>query len=148
MKITFENEVQHSLQPNPHPYMNGAWTPNFKEYDAEDMEVIGTIPTDIEGVYIRNTENPVQEPIGNYHPFDGDGMLHTMRFENGKAFYKNRFIRTRGFNAEQEAEKALWTGIANNPALSLRPGFGAQGGIKDSSSTDVVVHAGKVLTSF
>lgn len=148
MKITYENEVQHSLEPNPHPYMNGAWTPNFKEFDAEDLEVIGTIPTDIEGLYIRNTENPVQDPIGNYHPFDGDGMLHTMYFKDGKAFYKNRFIRTRGFEAEQEAGKALWTGIANNPAQSIRPGMCAQGGIKDSSSTDVVVHAGKILSTF
>ena len=148
MKITYENTVQHSLQPNHHPYMNGAWTPNFTEFDAEDLEVIGTIPTDIDGVYIRNTENPVQEPIGNYHPFDGDGMLHTMTFKDGKANYKNRFIRTRGFAAEQEAGAALWTGIANNPAMSIRPGTCAQEGIKDSSSTDVVVHAGKILTTF
>lgn len=128
--------------------MNGAWTPNFVELDAEELEVIGTLPTDIDGIYIRNTENPVQEPIGNYHPFDGDGMLHTMTFRDGKARYQNRFIRTRGFEAEQEAGEALWTGIANNPAKSKRPGWGAQGGIKDSSSTDVVVHAGKILTTF
>jgi len=148
MKITYENKVQHSLQPNQHPYMNGAWTPNFTEFDAEDLQVIGTIPTDIDGVYIRNTENPVQEPIGHYHPFDGDGMLHTMRFRDGKASYKNRFIRTRGFAAEQEAGAALWTGVANNPAMSKRPGSCTQDGIKDSSSTDVVVHAGKILTTF
>ena len=93
------------------------------KFDAEDMEVIGAIPTDIDGVYIRNTENPVQEPIGNYHPFDGDGMLHTMRFTGGKAFYKNRFIRTRGFNASRKLARPF------GPALptirqSLRPGFG------------------------
>lgn len=148
MKITYENQVPHTLQPNQHPYMSGAWTPNFTEFDAEDLEVIGTIPTDIDGVYIRNTENPVQEPIGNYHPFDGDGMLHTMTFKGGKANYKNRFIRTRGFEAEQEAGAALWTGVANNPAMSIRPGPCTQDGIKDSSSTDVVVHAGKILTTF
>ena len=148
MKITRQHKVQHSLKPSVHPYMNGAWTPNFTEYDAEDMQVIGVIPADIDGVYVRNTENPVQEPIGNYHPFDGDGMLHVMAFKDGKASYKNRFIHTRGFLAEQEAGAALWTGIANNPALSKRPGMGAQGGVKDSSSTDVVIHAGKILTTF
>ena len=148
MNITKKNTVEHTLKPNMHPYMNGAWTPNFTEYDAEDMEVIGEIPTDIDGVYIRNTENPVQEPIGNYHPFDGDGMLHTMVFRDGKASYRNRFVRTKGFNAEQEAGEALWTGIANNPKKSKRPGWGAQGHVKDSSSTDVVVHAGEILTTF
>ena len=34
-----------------------------------DMEVIGEIPKDIDGVYVRNTENQVHEPIGRYHPF-------------------------------------------------------------------------------
>ncbi len=148
MTVTWKNTVKHSLKPGPHPYLNGAWTPNFTEYDAEDMEVIGEIPTDIDGVYVRNTENPVQEPIGNYHPFDGDGMIHTLAFRDGKAVYRNRFVRTKGFNAEQEAGEALWTGIANNPAKSKRPGWGAQGHVKDSSSTDVVVHAGQILSTF
>jgi len=148
MPISYENEVDHSLKPSRHPYLNGAWTPNFTEYTATDMEVIGEIPTDIDGVYVRNTENPVQEPIGNYHPFDGDGMLHSMSFRDGKAEYRNRFVRTKGFNAEQEAGEALWTGIANNPKKSKRPGWGAQGHVKDSSSTDVVIHAGKILSTF
>lgn len=148
MKITYQREVPHTLAPSSHPYMSGAWTPNFTEYDAEELEVVGSIPADIDGIYIRNTENPVHEPLGNYHPFDGDGMLHTLSFANGTAKYKNRFIRTRGFEAEQEAGQSIWTGIANNPALSKRPGWGAQGAVKDSSSTDVVVHAGKILSTF
>ena len=75
-------------------------------------------------------------------------MLHSISFREGKAEYRNRFVRTKGFEAEQMAGEALWTGIANNPALSKRPGWGAQGYVKDSSSTDVVVHAGKVLSTF
>jgi carotenoid cleavage dioxygenase len=94
------NTIQPTLKPSDHPYQNGAWTPNYDEYDADDMEVIGTIPDDIDGIYVRNTENPIHEPIGAYHPFDGDGMLHMMRFSGGKAQYKNRFIRTSGFEAE------------------------------------------------
>ncbi|ROS01112.1 carotenoid cleavage dioxygenase [Sinobacterium caligoides] len=148
MTITDKKKVQHSLKPSAHPYLNGAWTPNFTEYTATEMTVIGEIPHDIDGVYLRNTENPVHEAIGHYHPFDGDGMLHAMSFKDGKAEYRNRFIRTKGFNAEQEAGRALWTGIANDPTLSERPGWGAQGHVKDSSSTDVVVHAGKVLSTF
>ena len=34
------------------------------------------------------------------------------------------------------------------PGTSLLPGWGAQGCLKDTSSTDVVVHAGKALTTF
>jgi carotenoid cleavage dioxygenase-like enzyme len=148
MPITYENTVKHDLKPGIHPYLNGAWTPNFTEYTATEMEVIGHIPSDIDGVYVRNTENPVHESIGHYHPFDGDGMLHVMSFKDGKAEYRNRFVRTKGFVAEQEAGESLWAGIANQVGLSKRPGMGAHGQLKDSSSTDVVVHAGKILSTF
>lgn len=148
MPINYKNQVKGSLQASQHPYLNGAWTPNFTEYTATDMQVIGEIPEDIDGVYIRNTENPAQQPIGNYHPFDGDGMIHNMSFKNGKAEYRNRFVRTKGFEAEQETGEALWAGVANSPSKSKRPGFGAQGHLKDASSTDVVVHAGKILSTF
>lgn len=142
------NSVAATLSPSDHPYLNGAWTPNFDEYDANDMEVIGEIPADIDGVYIRNTENPVHDAIGRYHPFDGDGMLHMMRLSGGKAEYKNRFIRTRGFEAEQEAGRSLWIGCMGKPGNSERNGWGAHSYIKDSSSTDVIVHAGQILSTF
>ena len=148
MASILEKKLISTLKPNGHPYLNGPWTPNVEEHTATDMEVIGKIPTDIDGVYIRNTENPILEPIGHYHPFDGDGMIHSISFREGVAQYRNRFVRTKGFEAEQLAGEALWTGIANNPALSKRPGWGAQGYVKDSSSTDVVVHAGKILSTF
>ncbi len=142
------NHVAATLGENDHPYRNGAWTPNFDEYDADDMEVIGTIPGDIDGIYIRNTENPVHDSIGRYHPFDGDAMLHMMRISGGKATYRNRFVRTEGFEAEAKAGGPLWAGIMGNPADSKRPGWGAHGGVKDSTSTDVVVHAGQILSTF
>lgn len=143
------NHVTPTIKPsNEHPYMIGPWTPNYDEYDATDMETIGTVPADIDGVYLRNTENPVHQAIGRYHPFDGDGMIHAMRFHDGKAEYRNRFVRTRGFIAEQEAGQALWAGLIEDPRKSLRPGSCAQGGLKDSSSTDVVVHAGTILSTF
>ena len=142
------NRIESTLQPSDHPYLNGAWTPNYDEYDADDMEVIGTIPTDIDGIYVRNTENPVHQPIGRYHPFDGDGMLHMMRFSNGKAEYKNRFIRTSGFEAEAEAGEALWAGFTMPPRKSKRPGIGIGTHLKDGSSTDVLVRNGKILSTF
>lgn len=148
MATTVVNRIKTTLKPTDHPYRTGAWTPNDTEYDASDLEVIGTIPADIDGVYVRNTENPVHEAIGRYHPFDGDGMIHVMNFKDGKATYKNRFVRTRAFEAEQEAGHALWAGLMEDPRKSTRPGWGAHGYLKDGSSTDVVVHAGKILSTF
>jgi carotenoid cleavage dioxygenase len=132
-----------------HPYRTGAWRPNFVEYDADDLDVVdGSLPAELDGVYLRNTENPVMRALGRYHPFDGDGMLHAIRFAHGRATYRNRFVRTAGLAAELAAAAPLWAGIADVPATSLRDGWGARTRMKDASSTDVVVHAGRALTTF
>ena len=132
-----------------HPYRTGPWQPNFTEYDAADLVVQGSIPADLAGVYLRNTENPLHGSIGRYHPFDGDGMLHSISFDDGQARYCNRFVRTTGLLAEHAAGQPLWAGLAEPPQRSLRDdGWGARGRMKDSSSTDIVVHAGVAKSSF
>jgi carotenoid cleavage dioxygenase-like enzyme len=149
MKITYRRAIAGSLRPSNHPYLNGPHTPLHEEMDAEDLDVIeGAIPSDIDGVYLRNTQNQLHEPIGRFHPFDGDGMLHAISFRDGRAGYRNRFVRTKGFAAEQEAGHSLWAGTMESPAKSKRPGWGAHGSIKDASSTDVVLHAGQVLSTY
>ncbi len=149
MQIDRLPPVVSSLRPSNHPYLNGAWTPLHEEVTATDLKVIeGTIPDDIDGIYLRNTENQLHQPLGRYHPFDGDGMIHQIDFRNGTASYRNRWVRTRCFQAEQEAGESLWGGLADRPGTSKRPGFGAHGGLKDSSSTDIIVHAGKAISTF
>jgi carotenoid cleavage dioxygenase len=145
-------------------YRTGAWTPINEELVASELQVIkGEIPADISGIYIRNTENPVHDSMDgnvNYHPFDGDGMLHAIRFKDGQATYVNRFVRTKAFEAEQKAGRALWAGL-HEPLLSKGriqselPGWGALEGavggmirVKDTASTDVVVHAGRILPTW
>lgn len=137
------------IEAGDHPYLQGAWTPLLEEVNATGLKLLeGRVPTDIDGVYLRNTQNPVFPALGRYHPFDGDGMLHMVSFRNGEVSYRNRFIATKGLGAELEAGQRLWAGLMEDPALSRRPGWGAHGGIKDASSTDVVVHAGKALTTY
>ncbi|MGN6609712.1 MAG: carotenoid oxygenase family protein [Jatrophihabitans sp.] len=132
-----------------HPYRTGPWRPQTVERKVDDCPVIGELPTDLDGVYLRNTENPVHPSMSVYHPFDGDGMVHVVGFRDGKAFYNNRFVRTDGFLAEQAAGHALWAGLAEDPAKSpTQTGWGARGRMKDASSTDIVVHNGVALSSF
>ena len=132
-----------------HPYRSGAWRPQQTEYDAWDLDVVSEIPDDLVGVYLRNTENPLLPPVQRYHPFDGDGMLHSISFADGEARYHNRFVRTDGFVAERQAGESLWAGIAENPKLAKSDrGWGVRPGMKDASSTDVVVHRGVALSSF
>jgi carotenoid cleavage dioxygenase-like enzyme len=125
-----------------HPYRTGAWRPQKAEHTSRDLRVTGTIPRELNGVYLRNTENPLFTAIGRYHPFDGDGMIHTMSFSEGEVEYRNRFVQTDGLRAEMETGHALWAGLAEPPSRSLRDGKCARGQMKDASSTDIVVHAG------
>lgn len=149
MPIQKQPAIRTTLRPSDHPYMNGAWTPLHEEVDATDLPVIeGTIPTDLDGVYLRNTENQVHEPLGRFHPFDGDGMIHQMDFRRGTVSYRNRWIRTRCFVAEQEAGTSLWGGLMDPPGTSQRPGFGSHANLKDSASTDIIVHRGVALATF
>ena len=148
MKVTRLPPIRTTLQPSDHPYLNGAWTPLHEEVDAFELDLIeGGLPDDLDGIYLRNTENQIHQPLGRFHPFDGDGMLHQIDFERGKVSYRNRFIRTRGMQAEQEAGRSLWGGLADPPGTSVRPGFGAHGSLKDTGSTDVIVHEGIALAT-
>ncbi|CAN5139042.1 carotenoid oxygenase family protein [soil metagenome] len=151
MRVEVIRQYASKLPENdPHPYRTGAWTPNAFEVDAWDLDVVaGEIPRELAGIYLRNTENPLFDAItGRYHPFDGDGMIHAIRFEDGKASYRNRFIKTAGLAAEIEAGGPLWAGILESPELSTRAGWGARPKMKDASSTDVIVHAGRAITTF
>ena len=147
MPVETIGNIASDLKPGEHPYLTGPFAPNLLEINATDMQVIGRIPDDIDGVYLRNTQNQIHQPLGRFHPFDSDGMLHMMRFKDGRAEYRNRAIRTTGFEAERAVGHSLWAGLMEPPAKS-RPGWGAHGFIKDASSTDVVVHAGRALTTY
>ena len=149
MRIELVDDIPGNLDDaDDHPYRTGPWKPNTREYNAFDLEVEGDLPDDLSGIYIRNTENPLHDAIGRYHPFDGDGMLHSLWIDHGKTEYRNRYIRTDGFIAEREAGRPLWAGLRERPEKSERDGWGARGRLKDSSSTDVVIHRGIAATSF
>ena len=115
MKVKKLNTVQSSLKNKDHPYMKGAWEPFYDEFEVINLDSIGSIPKDFDGVYLRNTENQIHEPIGRFHPFDGDGLLHSIVFQNGKADYRNKFVRTEGFQIEQKFNSSKWAGLMERP---------------------------------
>jgi len=102
-------------------YLRGNWGPVTDELVAKDLRVIGELPRDIAGTFLRNGPNAQFSPIGRYHLFDGDGMVHAVRLENGRASYRNRWVRTKGFEYEREAGRALWTGFAEPPNVQEPP---------------------------
>ncbi|TKC93665.1 carotenoid oxygenase family protein [Polyangium fumosum] len=102
-------------------YLAGNWGPVHDELDVPDLQVIGEIPKDLRGTFLRNGPNAQFAPTGRYHFFDGDGMVHAVRVEDGRASYRNRWVRTKGFAFEREADRALWTGFAEPPNVAEPP---------------------------
>jgi carotenoid cleavage dioxygenase-like enzyme len=108
-------------------FRTGNYAPVHDELTAFDLPVQGSIPTDLTGWYLRNGPNP-REAGG--HWCVGDGMIHGVRLENGRAaWYRNRWVRTESFDHpfpvyNDDGTRNLHSSIAN---------------------THVVRHAGKTL---
>ncbi len=70
-----------------------------EEYDYWIEDVEGEIPADLNGTLFRNGPGMLDingHPI--HHPFDGDGMVCAITFSNGRAHFRNRFVRTEGLS--------------------------------------------------
>ena len=93
-------------------FLDGNFRPVAEERDAQDMTVIGTLPDDLAGTFLRIGPNPVHiYSEEKYHTFDGDGMIHAIEFERGAARYRNRFVQTEGFKLEQERGDWVYKGM-------------------------------------
>jgi all-trans-8'-apo-beta-carotenal 15,15'-oxygenase len=76
----------------------------------------GTIPPELSGTLYRNGPGRL-ERAGQWvhHPFDGDGMITALRFAGGAASLSNRFVRTEGWRAEEQAGAYLYRGVFGTP---------------------------------
>ena len=78
-------------------YLTGAMAPVDTEVTAYDLTVTGSIPTELEGRWLRNGPNPIGEVADptRHHWFIGDGMVHGVRLRDGRAeWYRNRWVRS------------------------------------------------------
>jgi carotenoid cleavage dioxygenase len=117
------------------PYLSGNFAPIQTELIVNELQVLGELPPELNGMFVRNGPNPQFPPIGRYHWFDGDGMLHGIHIQDGKASYRNRYIRTQGFEQEQQEGKAAFGGL-------LEP---SQAGFKNVANTALVWHHDRLL---
>jgi len=123
------------------PALSGNNAPVQTEDTFTDMQVIGEVPKDLNGLYVRNGPNPYFQPDWRYHAFDGDGMLHAVKFENGHVTYRNKWVQTTALQEEVSAKKALWKGI-KEPWRTDRP----DEPLKNTANTDVKFHAGRLIS--
>lgn len=123
------------------PALSGNNAPVHDELAIDRLEVQGELPADLNGLYVRNGPNPFHAPDWRYHAYDGDGMLHAIRFDRGRASYRNRWIGTEALREERAAGRALWKGLKEAPRAD-RP----DQPLKNTSNTDVKYHAGRLIT--
>ncbi|NEU81343.1 carotenoid oxygenase family protein [Nostoc sp. UIC 10630] len=122
-------------------YLTDNFAPIHQEIFAENLAVIGKLPEELEGTFLRNGPNPQFKSLGLYHWFDGDGMLHAVTINNGRASYRNRYIRTQGFELEQSLGRAVWPGLLNLPRFDAPYGLM----MKNPANTSCVWHNGQLL---
>jgi carotenoid cleavage dioxygenase-like enzyme len=108
-------------------FQRGNYAPVTDELTEFDLPVEGAIPAELNGWYLRNGPNPRQATA---HWFTGDGMIHGIRLEGGRAaWYRNRWVRTDSFENDFPLYNADGT-------RNLRSSI---------ANTHVVNHAGKML---
>jgi len=76
------------------PYLQANFAPVEMESTVTDLSVTGSIPAELSGRFLRNGPNPTGDfNAGKYHWFTGQGMVHGVRLNDGKAeWYRNRFV--------------------------------------------------------
>jgi len=111
------------------------------ECDAPHLKVVGELPRELNGTLYRNGPNPQFEAPGA-HWFVGDGMLHAFHLENGRASYRNRWVRTPKWQAEHDAGRALFGGFGGRKLPDAPPTSCTDTGV---ANTSIIFHAGRLL---
>lgn len=115
----------------PNPWLAGPFAPVEGELTANDLVVEGELPAELDGLYARIGPNPVKPPNpATYHWFLGDGMVHGIRLQGGRAlWYRRRYVRSSSVSA----------------ALGEPPAPGPRRGVVDPVNTNIIGHAGRLL---
>ena len=121
-------------------YLQGNFAPVESEIEAADLPVLGSLPAELDGLFVRNGANPAFPPLGRYHACDGDGMLHAIELRGGRASYRNRWVRTKALELERKRGRALWTGALERPQFDH-----PDGATKNTPNTALVWHHGQLL---
>jgi carotenoid cleavage dioxygenase-like enzyme len=141
-------DITEPIDPAGNPYLSGVFAPVDNELDIADLPVIGKIPEDLRGVYLRNGPNAKFPPLGSYtYPLDGDGMIHGVWLADGRAHYRNRYVLTKGLEAEIRAGRALWGGLLTpvKPPPELAGPDPDPEGFKLTPFINIVRHAHRFL---
>ncbi|DBA75024.1 hypothetical protein WJX77_000411 [Trebouxia sp. C0004] len=137
-------------------FLKGVYKPVDEEVNVQGLQVTGQIPLSLNGVFCRVGPNPYFKPIGDYHIFDGDGMIFACRISNGAVSFSNSYVDTNRLKQEKAAGHPLGLKIGDLRGLggllelawhqleiklgvyNVKDGFG-------TANTALIYHANKLL---
>ena len=107
-------------------WLQGNFAPVADELNALDLDVTGSLPASLSGLYVRNGSNPRSGESS--HWFMGDGMIHGVSLLGGAApWYRNRYVAT--------AQRASESGTISRPS-----------GAASASNVSLIYHADRLLS--
>lgn len=110
-------------------HLQGNGRPTQEELTLTDLKVVGRIPAELDGRYLRNGANPLTGMSD--HPFFGDGMIHGIRLQGGQAkWYRNRYVQTP---------------FIKDPSINILDPSVTMDMTCSKANTHVVGHAGQIL---
>jgi carotenoid cleavage dioxygenase-like enzyme len=120
----------------------GFFAPSRIEADVFDLEVRGEIPRELNGSFVRAAADTQFYPLRDDDIYiNGDGMMTMVRFENGHADLRTRYVQTQRFKLERAERRALF-GAYRNPFTDDPLVSGVDDG---NANTSMVWHAGRLL---
>lgn len=116
-----------------------------QEFDVSLPILEGAVPGDLRGVLLRNGPGRLELYGQRYgHLFDGDGHINRFAFTDRGISYRNRYVRTREFLAEESARRILYRNFGTNIPGGLRKNL-LRTRFKNAANTSVVYHGGRLL---
>ncbi len=117
------------------------------EAAVDDCEVVGRIPSDLDGAFYRVGAEWYYPPkFADDAILNADGYISAFRFKGGKVDFKGRWVRTHRLQKEREARRQLY-GYYRNPYTddeSVRDP--RHPNLRTVSNTAPLIHAGKLFT--
>jgi carotenoid cleavage dioxygenase-like enzyme len=130
------------------PTARGFYAPERFESNVYDCEVIGEIPSDMNGAFVRvGTEWLYPSNYADDSIFNADGFVGMFRFKHGVVDFTGRWVRTARWQTDSAAKRQLF-GYYRNPFTddpSIRAEMIEKPYLRTLANTNIVAHAGKLF---
>ena len=125
------------------PYLGLATT--LREEHSYEARLEGRIPAQLRGTLYRNGPGLFDRGgLRKRNLLDGDGMVQSFRFHDAGVHYRNRFVRTDKFRAEQAAGRFIYPSWSTQAPGGFWPNFMGIGHLTGQAGISVFPWQGKL----